>query len=191
MNPFPSLPKQAAADVQELIAQGNSLLASAGVVGARFELDRPPAAPHPFQDAEVTLVLPEKSLQEAVQREATRQAAQHGAKVNGVTLQFEPAGENAIRFRAAATASMFVGSVAFRLSAVVRAVPPDKVTFDGIELDTGSGMFGSMARGMVEPQLRKFAGTEPSLGAWLGRPVRWVRFGTQAGEIRCTLRFEP
>jgi hypothetical protein len=184
-----SLPKQAPADVQELITQGNSLLHAAGLEGARFKLDRPASTPHPFQDAEVTLIVPEKSLQDVVQKEAARQAAQHGAKVSGTILQCEPAGENAIRVRAASTASMFIGSIPFHLSCVVLAIAPDKVGFGEIKLDTGSGMFGGMARAMIEPHLQKWAVSEPSLGAWMGRPVHWIRLESRAGEIHCSLRF--
>lgn len=192
MLPFLSipLPSNPPADAQEFVFQGNALLHAAGLKDAHLTLDRAPSPPNPFQDAEITLVLPEKSLEEVIQKEASRQAAQHGAKVSDTILRCEPAGHHAIRFRASATASLFLGSVSFRLSGVVRALDPDKFAFSEIELDTGSGMFGGMARAMIEPRLRQWAGTEPSLGTWMKRPVRWLDFETRAGEIRCRLRFE-
>jgi hypothetical protein len=189
--PFPiSLPGKKPDDVHEMIAQGNALLRGAGLPDARFELVAPPEAGAAFRGAELRLILPEKSLEEMIRREAVRQAAQHGAKVTAARLVWAGAGEKAVALDAQISAGMFLASVDLKLRAVLRAGDPDLLRVGELGFDAGSGMFANMARAVLEPHLKKALGAEFSLSNLAGRRVRWCAFGRENGALSGSLRFE-
>lgn len=173
-----------------MINQGNALLRSAHLENARFELVRPPSPGEPFRDSEVSLIIPEKSLADAFTRETVKQAGQQGAKVSECTLSLASAGPNAVRFDATISASMFVASLNASLRGRVSTLEPDALRFDQIQLETGSGMLGGMAKAFLEPHIRTLASAEPRLGSLAGRPVRWTRFEYENGVIEGRLSFE-
>lgn len=156
-------PEHPPKSAEEAVSMAQEILRSSGVEGISVSLTQPATGTDGFAGAQVELLIPEKSLEGILQRILEAKAAEHGAKVSDVSVRLIENGPLSARFVATAEGRMMMASLLIKAEGELFASGGQKVGLRNLALDSGKGMFASMASAMARPAIANLEGKQIDL----------------------------
>ena len=174
----------------EAVEQANQLLQQYGLRRSEVLLVTPANEGKPFAGAAVEIVLSQSDLQDILSRVVVSKVSENGGTASPCTLQIQQRDPQSLHIKASTTVKMMMATVQVTLSGDTYCPSKTEVGIRNLTLDTGSGMFSSMAGGMIRPRIAEYEGKSFSLAEFTGMPIQITQIQSDRTHVRIGLSVE-
>ncbi len=141
--------------VEEVLSLLNALFTATGMQGVTVALSGAPPSGAGPKGASFCVTLPIVELEALFHRAVETAAGEQGIQVSRSQLRFTQEAPDRLAVAMEADARAFLGAVTVRVTGALVLHTDGTLRFDGLKLDTGSGMFAGMAGAVLRPKLAR------------------------------------